>query len=648
MKNRERADIVNSATPLETQYVGVHPRLYATNARIAAIRERLASAPWDGFLRRVETVAQRAIETGVPASGDVRGVGCGLAHLAIAYRLTEKPDYVATARDHLVRMAARNDWTCSLQYGHWAHGMAVAYDWLHAHLDDSLRETVRETLRDRTERVYNHWANYVDAYSTSYAWNHMTVVHGGLMAAGCAIWGEVEGAGRWLRMGLEKMRLKADALGSDGASAEGLAYGQYHLDFFLKSLVLTDELLGVDLFEDSVFLRRYPLFMLYSMLAPSAWEPGPPDKPYMSKAFVCLADSEGAHWYGPDSHLRLIARRYRDGHAQWLADLAAAGRINGESSSYFNLLFHDESVVPEPPFTLPTLRHFDDKDIVMLRSGWDERASVMAVKCGPSSGYHARRRYRQNISGGHMHPDAGHVVLHACGEWLLIDDGYTRKATSYQNTVLVSGIGQTGEGADWFEDLEIRRGRPEGRIIQAQPGETIDWVIADAAAAYKPEARLRRFFRHVLYLKPDVWILIDELESEIPSTFELRFHVPRAFTPAGEAVWLMRTDRTALQVQVLGPTPVAARAFRDRVQGIGARSEREIEALAAASAGPESSALFVTVLHAHPVNGCPRISAHLTRTDQAYGLNVQSAERSVRLRILAGQPDPRLTIQGVM
>jgi hypothetical protein len=647
MKTLFETDLINSATPLETRYAGVHPRLYATDERIAEIRRQLGREPWDGFLRRLEAVAERAITTGVPlpnSAGDVRGAGCGLVHLAVAYRFTAKPEYLAAARDHAARMAAQADWGCSLQYGHWAHGMAVAYDWLQAELDEPLRQTLRQTLRDRTERVVALWVSYANAYPTTYAWNHMAVVHGGVMAAGCALWGEVEGAGRWLRMAMEKMRLMVEALGPDGASAEGLAYGQYHIDFLLKAMILTDQLLGVDLFEDCLFLRRYPLFLLYSMLPRQAWVPGAPDQRYMSKAFVSLGDSEGAHWYGPDSHLNLVAGRYGDTCAQWLAKQAGEAGINGESSAYLNLLFHDETVAAESPDALPTLRHFEDKDIVVLRGGWGDQAAVMAIKCGPNSGYHAARHYRHNIGGGHMHPDAGHVVLHACGSWLLVDDGYTRKSTAYQNTVLVNGIGQTGEGGDWFEDLEMRRGKPEGRIIQARPGTRMDWVIADAAAAYKPEARLRRFVRHLLYLKPDVWVLVDELESEIPSRFEVRFHVPCAFKAAGEGFWTMSAEPGALALWALGTVPVAGRIIRDQLLGIGGRPKGELDALAIANTTPRRAALFVTVLHAHPSKSAPQVRVQWEQEPDVGWLHVGRALQVVRLGIRSGQSDPTRSI----
>ena len=637
-------DIIHSATPLEMHFAGVHPRLYATAEEIDALRAKCGREPWAGFLRRVCAQADAAVRRGRPAPGtgdDLRGVGCGTAHLAVAYRLTGDPQYLAAIREVLAEMAAREDWTCSLQYGHWAHGAALAYDWLHDELGAELRDAVREALHRHTERVFRSWGNYENAYPTTYAWNHSAVVHGGLLAASCALWGDVDGPGRWLRMGLEKLRLMADALGEDGASAEGLAYGQYHADFLLKSMYLGEQLLGIDTLTDSAFFRNFPSYLLYNMLPRPLWSP--------NSTFLYLSDTNGSHWYGPDSHLRLVARRFRDAHAQWLADETARAGVNGESSCFLNLLWYDETVDPAPPAELPTLRHFTDKDLVLLRSGWDDDAAVMAVKCGPSNGHHAARRYRNNVGGGHMHPDAGHVVLHAGGDWLLIDDGYTKKFTAYQNTVLVNGIGQLGEGATWFEDLEFRRGHPEGRILRAEEGAALDYVIADAAPPYQADARLTKFLRHVLYLKPDVWVLVDELAAEQPSTFEGRFHAPRPFTPAGESSWAMAAERGALRLTALGPTSCQGRPFADQLQGAHGSHHPDypLDALAISNSAPQQQALFVTLLHAHPAGEEPRATATLEEQGEGLLLTLARPAGIIRIRLHPGQADPARAIYTV-
>lgn len=644
MPNMPTAEIIHSATPLETRFVGVHPRLYATAEKIATLREKCGREPWASFLKRVCRVGARHMGDDLSVTltgGDVRGAGCRLANLAVAYRLTGEPAYLDYAIAHLDAMCAIEDWSVSLQFGHWAHGAALAYDWLYDQLDEPLRDRIRRTLLARANRVVDRWMLYGSLYPTGYAWNHSGVTHNGIMAIGCVLFGEVEGAAALVQFSLEKLRLMVDALGDDGASAEGLAYGQYHIDFHLKSLIFAEQLLGEDFFAEHRFLPRLPRFLLYSTLPRDAWQP--------DAMFMQFGDTDGPHWYGPDSHLRVVAARYRDAHAQWLADAVAEAGTAGETSCFLNLLFYDETVVPVAPDTLPDTCHFTDKDIVFMRSGWQDGAAVAGFKCGPASGHHAARHYRNNVAGGHMHPDAGHLLLHAGGDWLLHDTGYSLKFTAYRNTILVNGIGQTGEGGVWFEDLEIRRGKPEGRILRVASTPQTTMVIADVAPAYEKTAGLKRFFRHLLYLKPDIWILVDELETEKPAVFEQRFHSPGGFTAMDERDWLACGQKTALRLAPLGPLPVQVRALAEPVRNCPGRSsgrlEKDpIETLLITNPEPVCQALLVTVLQVYPLAAPSVLALTMEPQGDSYDIRLQEGQRSLRVGFVAAQSDPSLGI----
>jgi hypothetical protein len=631
------SDLINSATPLETVYAGVHPRLYCRGEQIAVLRGRLSDPAYKPiykpmFDRLARQAASAVARTGKPLTGDTRGVGCGLASLAAMYRLTGEHQYLDAATTTLHALCGQSAWGHSLVFGHWAHGAAVAYDWLYHDLDNISRQEIAKTLIDRANHVVRHWNSYGDFSPTAYACNHMGVIGAGLMSIGCATWGEIEGAGKVVRLMLEKLRLMSGALGEDGASAEGLAYGQYYMDFYLKGITLADELCAVDFFADNKFLINYPRFMIHASLGHDHWAP--------DATFMQFGDSSGHHWYGPDMHLRKLASRYRDGHAQSLANRISDAGLNGDSSSFLSLMWHDPTVQPAPIDRLEPHRHLVDKDIVLLRSDWSGSATVFGFKCGPNSGHRARG-YRQNIAGGHMHPDAGHVLLHAQGDWLLIDDGYPKKMTQYQNTALVNGIGQTGEGGDWFEDLEMRRGKPEAYIAsyKSQPG--YDAITGNAAPSYEPAAGLTRFLRHVLYLRPDVWVLVDEFEAAAPSLFQQRFHGGAAFEPAADGAFAVKGKRAMLTLHPLGPTAIACGAFVEKVKGLNAaHPDHELPALAVSNTEESSRATFVTVLEVGSVTeGRARWKPRLTTSDKGLFLEL-SAGVAVgwKVQIHTGRP----------
>lgn len=632
-------EIINSATPLETRFAHVHPRLYGTSDWIDDRKALSQREPYAAFLKRMCRIADRRVEEPVSVTkGDARGVGCALAHLAMAYRMTGNTAYRETTFHYLDAMCQVEDWTHSLQFGHWAHGMAVAYDWLHDELGNDRRLQVQSTLLDRASAVMQRWHAYVDLYPTGYAWNHSGVVHAGMMAAGCALYGDVKGAAALVQFTLEKLRLMVDALGDDGASAEGLAYGQYHLDFHLKSLIFADQLLGVDFFPHHRFLPHVPRFLLHSLLPRDAWQ--------KDKVFMQFGDTDGPHWYGPDSHLRVIAARYRDGYAQWLADEVAAAGVAGESSCFLNLLYYDETVMPIAPHDLPTTCHLKDKDIVLLRSDWEDGAAVTGIKCGPSCGYHAARHYRNNIGGGHMHPDAGHILLHAGGDWMLTDAGYSWKETTYRNTVLVDGVGQTGEGGTWFEDLEARRGKPEGHIVCVESQDDSVMVITNPAPAYEPAAGLKRYLRHFLYVKPDLWVLVDELQMMNAVHVEQRFHAPVPFEGQGDR-WSVRGPHAALHVACCGPSTSSVEACRETVKcKFGKEKDvNSIETLLVRTSTRATSALLVTVLHVAPVAvQQPRFNARLEGNTQSATLDLSWGDRCMHLALAPGQPEPETGI----
>ncbi len=635
MPTAAEPDVINSATPLEMRFEGVHPRLYVTEARLQEVRQKLGREPYAGFLVRIRRIANNGLTSVVPADGDggddKRTYGCYLTHLVAAYRLTGERPYFDAACRYLEAFIARDSWTVDLMYGHWSHGVALAYDWLYHELDASLRERTADALYRHARRLFEDWVSYQSAAPVAYAWNHTAVPHCGLMAAGCAIWGDLSGVGPLLRMGLEKARIMVDSLGPDGASAEGLAYGQYHNDYLVRSMVLAHELLGLDLFEDCTFFRQYSRFMLYSQLPRCAWRE--------TKVFVQLGDSNGDTWCGPDPQLRMVARRYRDGLAQGLADAIAAAGSSADYGVFAEPFWYDETVAPEHPDSLPLLHHLADKDIVMMRSDWGDQASVFLIKCGPNSGHHAARRYKQDVSGGHMHPDAGHVMLHALGEWLLVDDGYMLKRTSYQNTVLINGIGQEGEGYTWFEDLPFRQGHPEGRILRVETLDDVDVVAADAAPPYKAAARLRKFLRHALYVRPDVWILVDELQADVASTYDLRFHAPQPFTAVKDG-WRMTTGGVALEVLPFGLTEVSGKATVDYLKGPNdVHHDEEVPCLVIRNKQPADHAVFVTLFHAHPAGEVSGVRATVAATGGGCRIDLHRGPVSIKLDVSLNRSD---------
>ena len=339
----------------------------------------------------------------------------------------------------------------------------------------------------------------------SYLQNHLWVDTTGLAAAGFALFDEVDDASGWIGLPLEACRHSMAALGPDGASHEGIGYWEYGVEYLLKFMELSRTLLGTDLSQHD-WWRNTARYALYLTLPRAAWT--------RSSCVVDLADCPRGHWYGPDYLLRRLAHLTRDGHAQWLAGETDAAGVASPEAAWLNLLWYDPTVAAHSPRDLPTLHHFEDMGIVSARSDWSGDESLVVFKCGPFLGHHAVSQFAYDPGGGHVHPDANHFVLFGAGAWLIRDDGYRPKWTGQHNTLLIGGRGQMGEGAQWFRGDEPLAHKARPTITLVRSTDAFDHMQGNATAAYAPGLGLQQFVRNLVFLKPNVLIVADEVRAE--------------------------------------------------------------------------------------------------------------------------------------
>ena len=321
-------------------------------------------------------------------------------------------------------------------------------------------------------------------------------------AAGLAVFDEADNALLWVGMATQKLQTTMNVLGPDGAGHEGTGYWEYGVEHMLKLMQLADDLLHID-FHDSPWWKNAAQYSLYLSLPRSSWS--------RYNSAVNFADSPPHHWYGPDHILRHMAAAYNDGYAQWLADQIDTAEVESSNAQWLNLVWYKPSVAIRHPRTLPTLHHFTDMGIVSARTGWTGDENLVTFKCGPFIGHKAIMEFTYDPGGHHTHPDAGHFIVFAHGEWLFGDDGVGPKWTSRHNTLLIGGKGQLGEGGDDFISEEYLDTRARPRILTATSEPQYDHIAADVAPAYPGSMGLTRFKRHLLFIKPDVLVVLDDV-----------------------------------------------------------------------------------------------------------------------------------------
>jgi len=561
---------------------GVHPRMFLTPGRLAALKQAIKTTHkplWDEVLAKTDKLVDRDAPDymGEDEFSNIeqlymRGNGESMTFLALAWAVTGEKKYLDAAERWALKVCSYPTWglyefaNVDLSTGHQLLGLSLVYDWCFDGLSPETKAVIRRTLVEKASFLFDVAAKGIivkdaEAYKQhpwpewdeAYLQNHSWINSCGLAAAGFAVFDETDAeATRWMAFTLDRYRRTMNVLGPDGASHEGPGYWSYGVEWMLKFMYMARDLLGVDMF-DHPWWRNTASYRLYMGLPMNSWT--------YSNTTVDVGDSRRYDWYGPDYMLRLLASEYRDGHAQWLADATDKANVAHPVASWLNMLWYDPSVSPIPPSNLPTLKRFDDMDIASMRSDWSGDEAFIFYKSGPYIGHTAIRTFTYCPSSAHhVHPDTGNFMLFGNGEWLIVDDGYRAKYTGYHNTLLIDGGEQLGGGYPIFNGAQPHGLQARPRIVTTQSGPRLDHCAGDATEAYPPDSGLRKFVRHLLFVKPDILIVVDDIAAAGEHNFELRFHPERQESVRDGAAYVMRGEKAVLR---LDPLTVSGITMRD-------------------------------------------------------------------------------------
>jgi hypothetical protein len=523
----------------------IHPRLLANAGRFKLLarqmrggeRARMAAS----VIQHAEAAAVQPPRHAPPTRADeLRELGNSLGTLALAHKLTGRREFMAAAMDSIETVA---DWFERERWdpqpaGHVLLGQAIVYDWLYHDLDAAARNELRQSLLKQGGRLYGLVTGPGNASPPEHHDHGLWIDATGLLACGLAVYEQADEVFAWIAWARSTFRNILTSLGPDGATDDSVGYWTGGLEALVTYLSLERELLVHDRFSQK-WLRNTGDYCLYASL---------PD----GTPFAALADIPGAPWHGGTAALRWLAREYRVGTWQWMGDLVSgiAGR-----DSWRDLLWYDPSVRAKQPQTLPLGRWFEDLGIVFGRSDWNADATHVQFDCGPPLGHFAARRGAR-VPGRSLHRTVNALTV-TCGPDRLWD----APAPGAHGILLVNGRGQvtpTGATSD-RDDGEIAIAEPV--IIKAQFGTEYDWYAADGAAAYALDAGLERFVRHVLLIRPDVVVVVDDLRAGSPAQFELRYPLRGRLLAAGES-YRLGSGRTTAALHAWSTVSVAERVTK--------------------------------------------------------------------------------------
>ena len=370
--------------------------------------------------------------------------------------------------------------------------LAYVYSFLYPLLEQEDKQAIFSEFRERgggviyQETLAGAW--WGDAPNSNWC-SHL---QSGLGLSGLVLLeDDEEEAQKWVDTATKAMIKMLDLAGEEGAGIEGPGYwcGCYRsVQEVVEALKNTNR---ADLYSHKFWERcvEFPLYM------------SRPDK----SGLINFGDTGGSG-LGSSHFFYAIANALQHGLAQWFGDCISEGR----GASIWDLIYYAPEVAPTPPDNLPMCRFFKSVHVASFRSSWEEDATFFILKGGSNSW-------------SHCHLDLNSFFIDAYGERFVVDPGpgqysihyFTsvepEASTSWHNTIVVDGADQRQPPRYRMSfDLE-EGGDAYCRLSDYLSNGQIAMIRGDATTAYGDY--LERFFRDAVYLKPDCFVIYDDIRA---------------------------------------------------------------------------------------------------------------------------------------
>ncbi len=419
-------------------------------------------------------------------------IDSGMSPLALAWLLSGDERYGLAAKKLFLEVAG---WgvdglmSVSSPYGD-EPGLSMgrhgprAYDWLYSLFTEKERALARQATADRARQILARLkrSDYLAKPEESHAGRLIAY----LSEFAIVLNGEADDAHEWLDYSLRGLMTFYPHWGdSDGGWAEGISYALAYNNIYLGAIESLRAATGLDLYQRPFFgkVRR---FFFYCV------SPVGEAKPFGDGAERGGAGSAGA------ALLLHHGRRFKDPAAVWYALLS---------------LLTEDNVPAEPPTRASSAAVFRGVGWAALHSTLDrpDGDTFFLFKSSPFG------------SVSHSHADQNSFAIFKGGRALAIASGYYGPAygqphhalwtrqTKANNCILVNGEGQT-----------VREAAANGRIARFQHQKALTYVCGDAAPAYF--GKLTTFNRHVLFLRPGAFLVLDELAAPEAAQFQWLLH----------------------------------------------------------------------------------------------------------------------------
>ncbi|MBD3241140.1 MAG: DUF4962 domain-containing protein [Chitinivibrionales bacterium] len=509
----------------------VHPYLFFTASRAEQLRARVNQAPFDTRWTSLRAAAERHLSEAPSGYDDTRWALGIAGNSAFAYVITGDERYAQRAIAEGLALLDAPAWHTGYTWNHGADlqtaeasvACALVYDWCYDVLSATERQQFREGVLSKSTEVYLRSVNtYSDWWVNNRVTNWSGVCHGGCGLAALAFYDEDP---RFAEAADTAFACVVDFIDSavleDGGGHEGVMYNRYGVSFATYLHAAASHVFGDDRGVRQRLNDEMAGYWYHHLFGP--------DERYANFNDMGENTCQGVYGYdhrrwegGPPAALCALWESYLpegDSLLLWGADY-------GGSPFYFSgvspfLLIWRRSG-PKAPYDMPGL----NGAVLFWGAG-------QAVFREPDLWTAFNGGWTSNKS--HYNCDLGTFVLVYKGERLVNDPGYGFAETAHHSTILVNGAGQPRNVAASYQAFGS--------------GDSFHYLASDLSSCYPG---LTRFVRHLLMVRGEYLVLLDDLAADTVSRYEWRLQTRGAISTADTSA-MVAGDARRLHVAALAP-----------------------------------------------------------------------------------------------
>lgn len=449
--------------------------------------------------------------------------------LCQAYLLTGDKKYAVKGKEAIMKVAGWDPKGISMLNdfadARCMQSMAIGYDTFYELLSQAEKDTLMKAIKARASHFFHSWVNAIEAKVLSgHVWQH--ILHYFFQTT-LAIYDRNDAETvQWLTYAYELFLARTPVLGGlDGGWAEGASYFRMNIEMLLDIPMTIRMYTGFDFVKAHPWYTSQSDWLIYNM-PPSSFSDGYGDnnETLNMQLFYHYAakksgdeDEEEETGEKPSApyvaFANELAKWLQDPKARWYAEKSKASDtinlINEPTLRWFRLTRTRNWKQPDPAaeLKLPMARLFQGTGVVAMHTRPANTQDDLAIflRASPFGAY------------GHILADQNTFNILYGGNRLFYRTGFKvsmkdpHRIGWYQQTKSANGVLINGNG----QPISIEAG---GKMLRFLQGDQMAYAKGDASDAYrsrqtKEDFSVKKFYRHILLLKPDIIVIYDELEA---------------------------------------------------------------------------------------------------------------------------------------